>query len=312
MNTTVAKTGASGNRIKKALQNVDLLVFCLPGIIATFIYHYIPLYGVQLAFRKDSRRSIFGGEWIGLANFQRFFSSADAGQIIWNTFILSLYCLVISMPIAMLLALMLNSFRHKRYRKVIQSVTYAPYFISTVVMAGMIILFLHPRIGIVNTLIVSMGGQRVNFMGKAQYWRHIYVWTDVWQKMGWNSIIYFATLSSVSPDFHEAAVVDGATKFQRLIHIDFPFLLPTATILLILNFGSFFDIAFDKVYALQNDLNKSVSQIISTYVYEVGLNSARPSPSFSAAVGLFQSLINTALLVCVNWIAGRASDNSLF
>jgi putative aldouronate transport system permease protein len=193
---------------------------------------------------------------------------------------------------------------------VIQAVTYAPFFISTVVMCGMIVLFLSPRVGVVNTMIKMVGGESVNFMGKAIYWRHIYVWTGVWQRMGWNSIIYFAALSAVSPDLHEAAIVDGATKFQRVLRIDVPSLAPVFTILLILNFADFFNVAFDKAFALQNDLNKSVSQIISTYVYQLGLidNDA----SFSTAVGLFNSVINATLMVSVNWIVGRTSEHTLF
>lgn len=290
---------------------IDLLMFCVPGIIVTIIYHYVPLYGVVIAFKKYSnRRGILGSAWVGLANFERFFRSAYAGQIIGNTLILSLYSLVASFPIAMLLALMLNAFRHQKYRKTIQAITYAPFFISTVVMCGIIILFLSPRIGAVNTIIKMFGGESINFMGKAQYWRHIYVWTGVWQSMGWNSIIYFAALSGVSPDYHEAAIVDGATKLQRIRHIDIPFLIPVATIMLILNFGSFFSIGFDKAYALQNDLNKSVSQIISTYVYQVGL--IDNDISFSAAIGLFNSLVNAVLLISVNTITSKLSGNGLF
>jgi putative aldouronate transport system permease protein len=303
-----AKTGKRKWHIKS---NLDLLLFCLPGILVVFIYHYIPLYGVVIAFKKyTARRGIFGSQWVGMANFERFFRSAYAGTIIWNTIVLSAYSIVTSFPIAMLLALTLNAFRHQKYRRTIQAVTYAPFFISTVVMCGMITLFLSPRVGVINTIIRSLGGDAINFMGKAAYWRHIYVWTGVWQRMGWNSIIYFAALSGVSPDYHEAAIVDGATKFQRVRHIDIPFLIPVATILLILNFGEFFNVAFDKAFALQNDLNKSVSQIISTYVYQLGLidNDA----SFSTAVGLFNSAVNAALLITVNWGANKISGNSLF
>lgn len=303
-----AKTGKRKWHIKA---NLDLLLFCVPGILVIFIYHYIPLYGVIIAFKKyTARRGIFGSPWVGMANFERFFRSSYAGTTIWNTIVLSAYSIVTSFPIAMLLALTLNAFRHQKYRRTIQAVTYAPFFISTVVMCGMITLFLSPRVGVINTIIRSLGGNAVNFMGKAAYWRHIYVWTGVWQRMGWNSIIYFAALSGVSPDYHEAAIVDGATKFQRVRHIDIPFLIPVATILLILNFGEFFNVAFDKAFALQNDLNKSVSQIISTYVYQLGLidNDA----SFSTAVGLFNSAVNAVLLVTVNWGANKISGNSLF
>lgn len=291
--------------------NFDLLFFCLPGIVITFIYSYVPLYGLQIAFRKFSaRRGIWNSNWVGLAHFQRFFNSADAWQIIYNTFILSAYSIIASFPIAIMLALMLNSFRHTKYRKVIQAVTYAPYFISVVVMCGMLVLFLSPRVGMVNTLLRSLGLEPVNFMGKQALWRHIYVWSGVWQNTGWNSVIYFAALSGVSPEYHEAAVVDGASKLQRMWYIDLPSLIPVATMLLILNCGSILSVGFEKAFALQNDLNKGVSQIISTYVYQVGL--INNDISFSTAIGLFNSAVNAVLLVTVNWIASRVSENSLW
>lgn len=295
----------------KVKGNLDLLLFCLPGMIITFIYHYIPLYGVQIAFRSYSaRRGIWGSRWVGLDNFTRFFNSANAWPIISNTLILSLYSILAGFPIAIILALLLNSFSHKRYRRYIQAITYAPHFISTVVMCGMILLFLSPRLGVINTMIKALGGQPINFMGKGAYWRHIYVWTGVWQSMGWNSIIYFAALSGVSPEYHEAAIVDGATKLQRIRHIDLPFLASVVSMLLILNFGSILSIGFEKAYALQNDLNLEVSEIISTYVYKVGL--LQRDQSFSTAIGLFNSAVNAVLLLSVNWLTSRISENSLW
>lgn len=280
-------------------------------MIVTLIYHYIPIYGVQIAFRNFKYKwGIWGSAWVGLDNFRRFFSSANAWPVISNTLVLSVYSLIAGFPIAILLALMLNSFRHKRYRRVIQAITYAPHFISTVVMCGMIILFLSPRVGVVNTMIRTLGGDPINFMGKAYMWRHIYVWSGIWQSMGWNSVIYFAALAGVSPEYHEAAIVDGATKLQRMRHIDLPQLAPVACMLLILNVGSVLSIGFEKAYALQNDLNKGVSQIISTYVYEIGL--IKRDISFSTAIDLFNSVVNAILLVSVNAIVGKMSDNSLW
>ncbi len=291
--------------------NWDLLLFCLPGMILTIIYHYIPIYGVQIAFRNyKAKKGIWGSDWVGLKNIERFFNSAQAWPTIRNTLVLSLYSLVAAFPIAVILALLLNSFRHKRYRKVIQAVTYAPHFISTVVMCGMLILFLSPRLGVVNTVIRSLGGESINFMGKSYMWRHIYVWSGIWQSMGWSSVIYFAALSGVSPEYHEAAIVDGATKFQRVLHIDLPFLAPTMTMLLILNCGSILSIGFEKAYALQNDLNMGVSEIISTYVYKVGL--INRDISFSTAIDLFNSVVNSILLISVNAITRKLSENSLW
>ena len=291
--------------------NWDLLFFCLPGIILTIIYHYIPIYGVQIALRNyKPKKGIWGSDWVGLKNFYRFFQSANWWPTIRNTLILSVYSLAAGFPVAVILALMLNSFRHKRYRKIIQAVTYAPNFISVVVMCGMLILFLSPRLGVINTVIKAMGGEAINFMGKSSMWRHIYVWSGVWQGMGWSSVIYFAALAGVSPEYHEAAIVDGATKFQRVLHIDLPFLAPTMTMIMILNFGSILSVGFEKAFALQNDLNLGVSEIISTYTYKMGI--INRDVSFSSAIGLMNSLVNSVLLVLVNYITGRLSDNALF
>ena len=312
MTKLAAVPGRGKGRPQSKLRgNYDLIWFCLPGIINMLIFHYLPLYGVQIAFRNfKPKRGIWGSEWVGLANIERFFRSPNSWNIISNTLILSLYSLAAGFPVAILLALMLNSFRHKRYRRVIQAVTYAPHFISTVVMCGMILLFLSPRVGVVNTMIRALGGESINFMQESGWWRDIYVWSGVWQSMGWNSVIYFAALAGVSPEYHEAAIVDGATKFQRIRFIDLPFLAPVITMLLILNFGSILSIGFEKAYALQNDLNKPVSQIISTYVYQVGLLDR--DISFSTAIDLFNSLVNATLLITVNYISRRIGDNSLW
>lgn len=313
---TKVKQGAAYTPKKRSfLQTLkldgSLYVFCLPGVILTFIFSYIPMYGVQIAFRNfNGKQGIWGSPWVGLRYFERFIKSPFFGQTISNTLILSLYGLLVSFPIPIILALMLNSFRHKRYRKVIQMVTYAPNFISTVVMCGMLILFMSPTVGVINSVIKGLGGEAINFMGKREYWRHIYVWSGVWQGMGWSSVIYFAALSGISPELHEAAMVDGATKFQIVRHIDFPSILPTATILLIMDCGSVLSIGFEKAYNLQNDLNLSVSEIISTYVYKVGL--LENNMSYSSAIGLFQTLVNLVLLVTVNKISDKLSGNSMF
>jgi putative aldouronate transport system permease protein len=286
-------------------------MFCLPGIIITLIFHYWPIYGVQIAFRDYSfRRGIWGSEWVGLSHFIRFFESPYAWQLILNTLILSFYSLVAGFPIPIILALMLNSFRHKRYGKTIQMITYAPNFISVVVMCGMLILFLSPRVGVINKIIGLFGGEAVNFMGMESAWRHLYVWSGVWQGMGFGSVVYLAALAGVNPELHEAAIVDGATKFQRVLHIDFPSILPVTVMLLILSFGSIFSVGFEKAYALQNSLNMGVSEIISTYVYKIGILSG--DMSFSTAIGLFNSVVNAVLLLTVNKVADKLSGNALW
>lgn len=288
-----------------------LLLFVLPGLIITFIYSYIPMYGVQIAFRNYNPRDGFmGSEWVGMKYFIRFFNSPYFWTTIKNTFILSVYSLIVSFPIPIILALMLNSFRHKRYRKVIQTVTYAPNFISTVVMCGMLILFLSPSVGFVNNIIKTLGGDPINFMAEEKLWRHIYVWSGVWQGMGWSSVIYFAALAGVSPELHEAAICDGATKFQLVRYIDLPSILPTATILLIMSCGSILSVGFEKVFLLQNDLNKGVSEVISTYTYQVGL--IDNNMSYSSAVGLFNSVVNAILLILVNKTSDKLSGTSLW
>lgn len=296
---------------KKFIKDLPLWMFVLPGMIITFIFSYIPLYGVQIAFRNfNPKLGFWDSPWVGLQHFERFFDSPYFFTTISNTFSLSLYSLIAGFPIPIILALLLNSFRHKRYRKLIQTVTYAPNFISTVVMCGMLLLFLSPSVGILNNVIKLFGGEAINFMGQKSMWRHIYVWSGVWQGMGWSSVIYFAALSAVSPELHEAARVDGATKFQIIRYIDFPSILPTATILLILSCGSILSVGFEKVFLLQNDLNLSVSQVISTYVYKVGL--IDNNISYSSAIGLFNSAINAILLIAVNKISKKLSGISLW
>lgn len=312
MNSKTKKKKGSKLQISKILKrDMSLWLFCLPGIVLTFIFSYVPMYGIQLAFRRfNAKAGIWGSPWVGAYYFKRFFDSPYFGTVIKNTLILSLYGLIVSFPMPIILALMLNSFRHKKYRKVIQTVTYAPNFISTVVMSGMIILFLSPYVGIINGFMRSLGIDAVNFMAKKGYWRHIYVWSGVWQGTGWSSVIYFAALSGISPELHEAARCDGATKFQLIRYIDLPSILPTATILLIMSCGSILSVGFEKAYLLQNELNLTVSEIISTYVYKVGL--INNDISYSTAIGLFNTLINLTLLLIVNKVAKKISGNSLW
>lgn len=292
-------------------RDYPLWVFVLPGLIITFIFSYIPLYGVQIAFRDYSPTLGFSGSpWVGLKYFKQFFDSPYFFTTLRNTLILSIYSLIAGFPIPILLALALNAFKHKHYTKVIQTVTYAPNFISVVVMCGMLTLFLSPTSGVVNKVIEFFGGEAVNFMAQKEYWRHIYVWSGIWQTMGWNSIIYFAALANVSPDLHEAAIMDGATKLQVIRHIDLPCIMPTAIVLLILSCGSILSVGFEKVFLLQNPLNKSVSEVISTYVYQVGMINA--NPSYSSAIGLFNSAINAIMLIIVNKVARKGAGISLY
>ena len=283
----------------------------LPVLVFFLVFHYAPMYGVQIAFKKFSAvRGIVGSPWRGLYYFQQFFDSYLFGELIGNTLGLSLYSLAVGFPTPILLALMMNELRSERVKRVVQTITYAPHFISMVVMCSMIILFLSPSSGVLNRIIEILGGQSVYFMGKLEYFKTIYVLSGVWQNTGWSSIIYMAALSGIDPQLHEAATIDGASRLQRVWHINLPGILPTAVILLIMNCGSLMSIGFEKAFLLMNDLNRAAAEIISTFVYQRGLIDRNYSSA--AAIGLFNSAINLVLLLGVNAIARRVSDTSLW
>ncbi len=283
----------------------------LPVLVFFLVFHYAPMYGVQIAFKKFSAvRGIVGSPWRGLYYFQQFFDSYLFGELIGNTLGLSLYSLAVGFPTPILLALMMNELRSERVKRVVQTITYAPHFISMVVMCSMIILFLSPSSGVLNRIIEILGGQSVYFMGKPEYFKTIYVLSGVWQNTGWSSIIYMAALSGIDPQLHEAATIDGASRLQRVWHINLPGILPTAVILLIMNCGSLMSIGFEKAFLLMNDLNRAAAEIISTFVYQRGLIDRNYSSA--AAIGLFNSAINLVLLLGVNTIARRVSDTSLW
>ena len=283
----------------------------LPVLVFFLVFHYAPMYGVQIAFKKFSAvRGIVGSPWRGLYYFQQFFDSYLFGELIGNTLGLSLYSLAVGFPTPILLALMMNELRSERVKRVVQTITYAPHFISMVVMCSMIILFLSPSSGVLNRIIEILGGQSVYFMGKPEYFKTIYVLSGVWQNTGWSSIIYMAALSGIDPQLHEAATIDGASRLQRVWHINLPGILPTAVILLIMNCGSLMSIGFEKAFLLMNDLNRASAEIISTFVYQRGLIDRNYSSA--AAIGLFNSVINLILLFVVNTIARRISDTSLW
>lgn len=289
-----------------------LYIMLLIPLIVLVVFKYVPMYGVQIAFR-DFRitRSIEESPWVGLKYVERFLNSKQFAITLRNTLSINLYSLV-TFPLSLIFALLLNYLPFKRYRRTIQMVSYAPHFISTVVMCSMILQFLNARDGILNVALGYLGVPAVNYMAKPEYFYSIYVWTGVWQELGYGAIIYIAALSSISPELHEAAIVDGANIVRRIWHVDIPGVLPTFCILLIMRCGSLLNIGFEKVLLLQNNLNISVSEVISTYVYDIGINSSRPQYSYSAAIGLFQSIVNMVLLLSVNKITGKLSGSSLF
>lgn len=291
--------------------NYDLYLFLLPAVIILILFSYWPIYGIQIAFRDYKPNLGFThSAWVGLKHFIRFINSTYFPVVMKNTLTLSLYQLIAGFPIPIIFALLLNSMNSKSYRKLIQTITYAPNFISVVVLCGMVILFLSPRAGVFNLIIEALGGDKINYMAKPEYFKSIYVWSGIWQSMGWNSIIYFAALSSISPELHEAAIMDGASKWKRILHVDLPGIVPTIVILLILSFGSLMSVGFEKVFLLQNDQNIASAETIATYVYKMGL--VNNDTSFSTAIGLFNSVINLVLLTVVNFISQKLSSNSLW
>jgi len=306
-----------GGLLKKKWRQIRLdwqlyLIILLP-LTWLMIFQYAPMYGLQLAF-KDFRiyDGIWGSPWVGMKHFIKFFNSHQFIRVLSNTILISLYELIAGFPIPIILALALNATLRNRFKQVVQFITYMPYFISTVVMVGIIMQFLNPRIGVVNLALGLFGVEPINFMGEPAMFKSIYVWSGIWQTAGWGTIIYLAALSGISPEIHEAATMDGATRLQRIWHVDIPGILPTIVILLILNVGTIMGIGFEKIFLMQNPLNISSSEVISTYVYSVSLASAAPDYSYATAIGFFNSAVNLILLATVNHIAKRVGETSLW
>lgn len=282
-------------------------------LVYLLIFKYYPMVGAQMAFKDyNLLEGIWGSPWVGFKHFIRFFNSYEFWLVLRNTVGLSLYSLVAGFPLPIVLALSLNYISSAKYKKTVQMVTYAPHFISTVVMVGMILQFLAPRTGFVNILRDAIGLDQINFIGEPGLFKSIYVWTDVWQNVGYASIIYLASLSTVDPNLHEAALIEGATKPQRMWHIDLPGILPTAIIILILNTGRILEVGFEKAYLMQNPLNLSSSEIISTYVYKIGIAGQAVNFSYPTAIGLFKSVIGFLLLMTVNRLSRAISRQSLW
>lgn len=291
--------------------NWELYLFVFPTMLYYLIFVYMPIYGVQIAFKNfNAVKGIWGSTWVGLANIERFLNSYYFPILIKNTLGISLYELAIGFPIPILIALALNELDKSRFKSFVQTVIYAPHFISTVVMSGMIISFLSPTTGLVNFVLRWMGFEPIPFMMEVGWFKTIYVLSNIWQNAGWGTIIYLATLAGVDPQQHESAIIDGASRLQRIRYINIPAILPTMMIILILNSGNMMSVGFEKVYLLQNQLNIESSEVISTYVYKSGLQQAQYS--FASAVGLFNSVINLLLLLLVNRLARRYSETSLW
>lgn len=293
----------------------QMYLFLLLPVIYLIIFKYWPMLGAQIAFRQYTPRlGIWGSKWVGLAQFTKFFNSYQFGRVFSNTLWLSLYSLLAGFPLPILAALCINALRSNRYRSLIQNITYMPHFISTVVMVGMLMQVFNSRVGIFAVLYRTVTGvvDVPDLLARPSAFPHLYVWSGIWQSTGWGTIIYVAALSGVDPELHEAAVIDGASRFQRLLHVDFPSVLPTITIMLILRCGQLMGIGFDKVYLMQNKLNLSTSEVIATYVYKVGLAQGSNDFSYATAIGLFNSVINMIMLVIVNTVSRRVGETSLW
>jgi len=293
----------------------QLYLFLLLPVVYILIFAYYPMTGVQLAFKKfDYKLGIWGSPWVGLDNFRKFFSNHMFRRVLGNTIRISIYSTVAGFPIPILFALCLNCVYHPKYKKAAQTITYMPHFISTVVMVGILKQFFHPRVGVYGYFYrLLTGSDPGDLFSSATAFDPLYVWSGVWQGFGWGSILYLAALSGVDPELHEAAMIDGATRFQRVRYIDVPAIMPTIIITLIMSVGHLLGVGFEKTYLMQTDLNLRASEVISTYVYKRSLGSGGNADyAFSTAVGLFNNIINLILLVSVNKIASVVGETSLW
>jgi putative aldouronate transport system permease protein len=299
---------------KRLINSWEYYLFLVIPLMYLILFVYIPMAGVQIAFRRYTPLGgVWGSEWVGIRNIVKFFQSYQFKRVLPNTLRLSLYSLAAGFPIPLIFALFLNVMRNGRLKKVVQTITYMPHFISTVVLVGMLVRFLSPVNGIYGQLINLFHLKGTDILAQPGAFPHLYVWSEVWQHFGWSSIIYLAALAGVSAELHEAAEIDGASRFQRMIHIDLPSILPTAAVLLILGFGQVMGIGFEKVFLMQNSLNLRTSEVISTYVYKIGLGSGGLSDySYATAIGLFNSVVNLLMAGGVNAVTRRLSDTGLW
>ena len=290
---------------KRILDNWQLYAMLAVPVILTVIYKYIPMYGIQIAFRDyKASKGFLGSEWVGFEWFQRFFSAPTFARMMKNTILLSLFSLLWSFPIPIILALMLNQVRFQRFKRITQTVLYAPHFISVMVVCGMIKIFLSPSGGLLNLI----AGTSIDFLTESSAFRTIYIASGIWQDAGWGIIVYMATLANVDTSLYEAAKVDGASMFQRILHIDIPALTSVMVLNLIMSAGGLMNVGFEKVWLLQTNLNKATSDVIAVYVYQQGIENAKYS--YSTAVGLFNTVINIILLFVVNKVAGKISEDT--
>ncbi len=292
-------------------RDYQLWIMIVPAILIIFIFNYVPMYGIQLAFRDyDFSKGLTGGEWRGLYYFEQFINSYMFTDLMRNTFFISLASIVLGFPAPIILALIINQLRNKHVKQTMQTTVYMPHFISTIVLVGMLNVLLSPETGIVGHFMKSAGMGDINLLASTNTFIPVYVLSDIWQHCGWNSIIYLAALSNVDPQLYDSAKMDGASRWQMIRYVDLPAIVPTMIILFIFSMGGILSTGFEKVFLMQNSLNIPVSEVIATYVYKIGIVSNQFS--YSAAIGLFNTVINFIFLVAVNAIAKRYSNMSLW
>lgn len=300
---------------KRVMPYWQLYLFLILPVIYIIIFAYWPMFGLQIAFKKFSiTTGVFNSPWVGMKNFVKFFNAYQFKEILVNTLTLSVYAILAAFPFPIIFALLLNTMEHAKLKKAVQTITYMPHFISVVVLVGMMMQIFHPIVGLYGKFMTALTGRiPEDLFAKPSAFPHLYVWSGVWQGFGYNSIIYIAALTNVSSELHEAAEVDGASRFRRVLHIDFPALLPTIVIMLILRTGSIMSIGFEKTYLMQNSLNLSRSEIISTFVYKKGLGAGTSNDySYSTAISMFNSVVNLILITAVNWVSRRLGETSLW
>jgi multiple sugar transport system permease protein/putative aldouronate transport system permease protein len=293
-----------------------LYLLTLIPFLYVLIFNYIPMYGVLMAFKRfQPRDGILGSPWVGLYNFRRFFNSPNFLIILRNTLVLSLYGLIVGFPFPLLLAIFVNHCFLRRFKKAVQTITFAPYFLSAVLLVGLIMQILGMRTGGLNVLLSGLGLEQIDFLGSSSMFPHVYVWSGIWQTTGYGAVIYISALAAVDPTYHEAGVIDGANLWQRVWHIDLTTIRPIIVIMLILSMGGILGSNFEKTYLLQTPLNLNASEVIVTYVYKVGLGisgGGRPDYSFGTAIGLFQNVVGIILTLTVNWTANKLTNEGMF
>lgn len=301
------------NMKKELARHWQLYLLALLPIANVLFHQYGPMYGIQIAFRNYTPRDgIWGSEWVGLKWFKQFLSDPKFADIFLNTLVLALYNIVVTFPIPIIFALLLNSVRSNKFKGLVQNVTYMPHFISVTVLVGILNMVLSPVSGIYGTMYRMFGGTGypADFRASAAAFRHLYVWSGIWQHLGWDSILYTSALSAVSVELHEAAKIDGASKFKRILYVDIPAIMPTIAIMLIMKIGALVSTDFEKAYLLQSDLNLTRSEVLSTYVYKKGF-SGIDQFSYSASISMFNTVINILLLCTANWICKKVTDNEV-